>query len=284
MSGMWRKLYLACTFAGVFLLASGVACAQSPTQNGGQPQPPKADKDKMDTGNTLTLDTTPPVNAEEDAAFKTFQDVPLADLKKRIEVGEAFVQKYPQSRYLPSVYSPLTNAYLNTGQVDKMEEIGDKEIALRPDDVQVLAVLGQTIPRAHPNQAPELDKAEKYSKRAIELTPTIPKPPNLTDENFVTAKNMTLAMAHSGLGLVYVRRGKFADAIPELEEAVKIDPQPDPVNYYLLGTANEKTSHFADAATAFSKCASLPGSLAPTCKTGADEAKKLGETQMSAPK
>jgi tetratricopeptide (TPR) repeat protein len=288
MSRMGIKLFMACTCAGLFLLASSIASAQNPTPMGGQPQPPKQDKDKMESSNTLTLDTAPPVNAEEDAAYKAIQDVPATDLKKKIELGETFAQKYPQSRYLSPVYSLLTSAYLNTGQVQKMEETGDKEIALRPDDVQVLAVLGQTIPRALSGTTPqpeqELDKAEQYSKRAIELTPTISKPPNLTDESFATAKNQTLAMAHSGLGLVYVRRGKFADAIPELEQSVKIDTQPDPVNYYLLGMANEKTSHFEDAAAAFTKCAELPGSLQGTCKGGAEEAKKLGATQMSAPK
>jgi len=288
MSGMWRKCHLVCAFAGLFFLASGVACAQTPAPASGQATPPKADKDKLDSGNTLTLDTNPPVNAEEDAALKAFQDIPVADSKKRIESGEAFLAKYPESRYRPVLYNSLTNAYLQIGQVDKMEEIGEKEIALRPDDVQVLAVMAQTITRtmsgSTPNPNQVLDKAEQYSKRAIELTPTIPKPANLTDENFVAAKKQTLAMAHSGLGLVYVRRGKYSDAIPELEQAVTIDPSPDPVNYYLLGRANEKTSHFAEAVTAYSKCAALPGSLAPTCKTGAEEAKKLGETQMSAPK
>jgi tetratricopeptide (TPR) repeat protein len=292
MNGKCRKCYVTCTFAGLFLLASGIASAQNPPggQSGQQPPPKPAEKDKLpDTSNTLTLDTAPPpVNAEEDAAFKAFQDVPATDPKKRIETGEAFLLKYPESRYRSVIYSSLTSAYLNTGQVQKMEETGEKEIALRPDDVQVMAVLGQTIPRAlsgsTPNPDRELDKAEKYSKRAIELTPTIPKPANLTDENFVLAKNQTLAMAHSGLGLVYVRRGKFADAIPELEQSVKIDPSPDPVNYYLLGMANQKTSHFDDAATAFTKCASMPGSLQATCKGGAEEAKKLGATQMSAPK
>jgi tetratricopeptide (TPR) repeat protein len=108
----------------------------------------------------------------------------------------------------------------------------------------------------------------------------------MPDQNFVAAKNETLTMAHSGLGLVYLRRGKFSDAIPELEQSVKIDPNPapDPVNLYLLGMANVKASHFDEAATAFSKCAALAGSLQNTCKTGAEDAKKQGATQLSAPK
>jgi tetratricopeptide (TPR) repeat protein len=293
MGGKWSKWMAAGTFAGLFFVGGGFTttlCAQygQSGQSSQQPAPQLPDKDKAQN-NTLTLDNAPPpVNPEEDAAYKGFQDSPAADLQKKIQLGEAFALKYPKSRYLPVIYSALTSAYVQTGQVQKMEEVGDKEIELKPDDVQVLAVLGQTIPRAlssstaNPDQ--ELAKAEKYSKRAIELTPTVPKPPNLTDEAFATAKNQTLAMAHSGLGLVYVRRGKYADAIPELEASVKVDPTPDPVNYYLLGLSNEKTSHFTDAQAAFTKCGELPGSLQATCKKGAEESKKLAETTLSAPK
>jgi tetratricopeptide (TPR) repeat protein len=274
---------------GLLLCTGGIVGAQY--SQGGQSQQPaqqQTDKSKTQDVTPLTLDTPPPVNAEEDAAFKAFQDAPPSDMKKKIELGEAFLQKYPQSRYRSPVYGALAYGYLQVGQVDKMQEYGEKEIALVPNDVTTLALLGQTLPRSlhgnTPNAAQVLAKAEQYSKQAIEITPTLPKPPNLTDEAFVSAKNQTLAMAHSGLGLVYVRRGRYAEAIPELEASVKVDPNPDPVNYYLLGVANKQTSHFEDAVAAFNKCAAMPGAMQTTCKSGAEEAKKLGETQLSAPK
>jgi tetratricopeptide (TPR) repeat protein len=277
---------------GIALCFSGNATAQS-TQGsqtqGQQPAQQPADKDKATGSNSLSLDLpTPPTNADEDAAFKAFSDIPPTDPKKRIESGEAFAQKYPNSRYLPPVYSTLTSAYLQTNDVKKMEETGDKEIAINPNDVQVLAILAQTIPRAlsstTPNPGQELEKAEKYGKRAIEVMPTFPKPANLSDQQFEMAKNQTLAMAHSGLGLVNLRRGKFAEAIPELETSVKIDPNPDPVNYYLLGLSNDKASHFDDAVTAYNKCAAMESGMQATCKSGAEEAKKHAATQLSAPK
>jgi tetratricopeptide (TPR) repeat protein len=161
---------------------------------------------------------------------------------------------------------------------------------LAPKDVSALALLAQALPRglrgsaSDPANAQVLAKAEQYSKQAIEITPTLPKPENLTDEAFTSAKNQTLAMAHSGLGLVYVRRGKNAEAIPELEEAVKIDPTPDPVNYYLLGMANKATSHFDDAIAAFNKCTAMAGPMQGTCKAQAEDAKKKSATELSAPK
>jgi tetratricopeptide (TPR) repeat protein len=114
--------------------------------------------------------------------------------------------------------------------------------------------------------------------------PTLVKPEGLSDADFLKAKDQTSALAYSGLGLVAFRRQKFAEAIPNFEQAVKLDPVPDPVNFYLLGISNEKTSHFEDAVSAFTKCAAVPGGLQGTCKTGADEAKKMSTTQLSAPK
>jgi tetratricopeptide (TPR) repeat protein len=229
-------------------------------------------------------------NAEELAAVKAFQEMPNTDVPKKIAAGEEFLKKYPDSQYRPMVYSALTLEYIQSGNTEKAFEVGDKEVTLKPDDVQTLAVLGQTIPRAMSANTPEpekrLAKAEDYSKRAIEVTPTIAKPEGMADQNFVAAKNSTLAMAHSGLGLVYFRRGKFNEAIPELEQSVKIDPNPtpDPVNLYLLGLANQKASRFDDAAVAFNKCAAVNSKLQATCRSGADESKKQASTQLSAPK
>lgn len=292
-----RKTFTICTrmaiIIGLLTCASGFTLAQS-AQSGqaSQSQPPaqQADKPKTPEIAPLTLDTTPPVSAEEDAAYKAFQAVSFNDSAKRIETAEAFLVKYPDSRYKSPLYGALTFAYLQIGNTDKMKEYGEKEIAIAPNDVSTLAIMAQTLPRgvrgsaSDPANVQTLAKAEQYSKQALEITPTLPKPEGLTDEAFASAKNQTLAMAHSGLGLVYIRRGKNADAIPELEQAVRIDPNPDPVNYYLLGMANKSTSHFDDAVSAFNKCFAMNGPLQNTCKAQADDAKKLSTTQLSAPK
>jgi len=288
MSG--KKSGITAVFVAAGLAASGAPAFGQGSQGGqpGQSQPSQQPADPAKSGSSLA--TPGAANPEELAALNAFKDMPNTDLPGKIAAGEEFLKKYPDSQFRPMVYSALTLSYIQTGNTDKAFETGDKEIALKPDDVQTLAVLGQTIPRAINASTPEpekqLAKAEDYSKRAIQVTPTIPKPEGMPDQNFVAAKNSTLAMAHSGLGLVYFRRGKFNDAIPELEQSVKIDPNPtpDPVNLYLLGLANQKTSHYDDAAAAFNKCASLNSKLQATCRSGADESKKQASTQLSAPK
>jgi tetratricopeptide (TPR) repeat protein len=283
------------TWVGVGALTAFLLCgaASAGTQSGQsqpgqqQQQPPaQADKDKQPNPPPLSMDNAP-ASPEEEAASKAVQQA--TDPNKKTQLAEEFLQKYPQSRYRPMMYQALVSGYFTTQQVPKMLDAGEKEIEMNPNDAPVLAVMAQTLARTYNSKAPDaakqLDKAELYSRRAIEVTPTLPKPENLTDEAFNNAKNDTLVMAHSGLGLVYIRRGKFTEAIPELEQSVKADthPDPDPVNYYLLGVADKQTSHFDAAAAAFSKCATVQSSLQATCKSGAEDAKKQGSTQLSAP-
>ena len=291
MSGKGSWIVAAFLATGLAVGTSAHAQSGQPSQQGkpAQSQPGQQPADPSKSGSSLAMPGSQP-NAEELAAFKAFQEMPNADLPKKIAVGEEFLKKYPDSQYRPIVYSTLTMDYLQTNDSEKAIEVGDKEIALKPDDVQTLALLGQMIPRAMNATTPEpekrLAKAENYSKRAIEVTPTIPKPQGLADQDFAAAKNLTLARAHSGLGLVYLRRGKYSDAIPELERALKVDPEPtpDPVNLYLLGLANQKAAHYDDAVVAFNKCAEQNSNLQATCRNGAEASKKQASTQLSTPK
>ena len=283
----------------LILVAAGAAAtktwAQTPTPAPGQqqtPAPAQGEKPK-DQAEPLTIaPAAPPVNAEEDAAIKAFRDIPNAndDLQKKIQAGNDFVQKYPTSRYRVEVYYWLVRGYMSANDVPKMQAAGEKDLELNPNDVQTLAILGSTLPRSlASNLSPEekekiLTQAEQYSNKAIELAPTLTKPAGMADEMFIGAKNQTMAMAYSGLGLVAFRRGKFSDAIPNLEKSVGLEPEPDAVTYYVLALSNEKTSHFDDAVTAFTKCAAIQSSLQATCKQGIDEAKKLSTTQLSVPK
>lgn len=279
------------------LLGCSMAFAQASQQQQQQPQQQQPQQQPSTQGQgqnngqqaaPLSLEgAPPPVSAEEEAAFKAFSDPANNDLSKKDQESTEFLQKYPQSRYRAEIYSWQVKYYFSTGQIDKMEDAGDKELALAPNDAQTMAIMGSALPRkmsaSTPDPEKRLAKAEQLSQKALELIPTFPKPANLDDETFTKAKNQTSAMAYSGLGLVAFRRGKYADAIPHLEKAVQLDPEPDPVNYYLLGICNEKTSHFDAAVADFTKCSSLPGGLQTTCKSNIDEAKKLGATQMSAP-
>ena len=58
-----------------------------------------------------TTPAAPKLNPAEEAAYKAFYTTSQQDAAARIQLGEAFIQKYPTSRYDESVYGGLVQAY-----------------------------------------------------------------------------------------------------------------------------------------------------------------------------
>jgi len=221
----------------------------------------------------------PKVDPQEEAAYKAFYDATAQDADARIQLGQAFIQKYPTSHYAESVYAGLTQAYYMKQDWKNFYDTGDKALALNPDDVHVLVTIGWVIPHAldpkDPDASSNLDKAERYEKHAIELVGTMPKPAPVTDEQFAQSKTTLLSQAHSALGLVYFRRGDSDGSVKELQQATQSAASPDPTDLFVLGVGLQSLSRYSEAADAFNRCGQIPGALQDRCKQSADAAKKL---------
>jgi tetratricopeptide (TPR) repeat protein len=232
--------------------------------------------------------TPPPVDPEEEKAYKAFTDAKPDAFDQQIQAGEQYLQKYPSGHYVEQVYSRLANAYFQKQQLDKMYAAGDKALAINPNDVTVLVLVGWVIPHNYDPNDPEserrLAKAEAYEKHALEILATMPKPGAVTDEQFAKAKQASLAQAHSGLGLVYFRQQQFDKAVTEMQQAVKLDPTPDSVDLYVLGVSLNQLKRYTEAADAFQQCAAVPGAVQDRCKQREGEAKKLASAQPAPPK
>jgi len=234
---------------------------------------------------------TSPMNAEnylelwhkasdkkEEKAFEQFHAVAATDYAKKIQSGEKFLIDYPRSELVRFVYPVLVVCYIQSGQLDKGMTTAKKDFEINPKDYRTMAVLSQTLARTYNAKAPNADeqlaRADGYGKKALEGISSFAKPEEMTDEAFARAKDDIGAMAHGGIGLVLLQQKKYAEAIPDLQKATALNAF-DQTNFYLLGVANQNSSHYAEAGTAFEKCASLPGNLEGTCRSAAVEAKKL---------
>ncbi len=253
---------------------------------GQQQNPPKPPAQPAQPNPSAPEASAPPINKEEEDAYKAFFEV-KGDAQRKIQLGEAFLKKYPESRYREGVYSLLTSSYMDLEQLDKMFAAGEKALELNPNDVDVLSLLALVMPRRVNPSALDtdqrLEKSEKYSKKAVALLEGLQKPTGLSDEDFAKAKNEKLSMCHSGLGIVYFHRQKYGDSAVELEQATKLAAVPDPTDFFVLGLAYMNTKRFSDAASAFGHCSSS-GPLQDRCKQAMEQAKKQAGTQLAPPK
>lgn len=256
------------------------ALGTMPNQSAPQQTPPAGQAQQPAAGQQKAPPEKPPVNKEEEDAYKAFFDLTVQQHVETISQGEAFLAKFPTSRYRSSVYSKLVTAYLNNHQPDKMVAAAEKAISEDPDNVDVLALVCTIIPRTVDPRSldadQKLNEAERYAHHAIDLANNMQKPEGISEELFTNAKNEKLGLAYYGLGLVDYMRGNSAGSVAELEQASKLDPQAEPLLFFLLGSGDMKLKKFPDAAAAFDRCANAQWDpqWQARCKKGEADAKQ----------
>jgi tetratricopeptide (TPR) repeat protein len=262
-------------------LGVAVCLAQGTNPNLQPAKEAQADQNQQLKERTMTQSPSPAVPAvdpQEEAAYKAYFDAGPQAADTRIQLGNDFLLKYPTSRYVESVYSGLVQAYYTKQDWKNFYADADKALALNADDVSVLTVVGWVIPHVFNPSAPDaekdLEKAERYEKRAIEVIGAMPKPASLTDDQFASSKAAALSEAHSGLGLIYFRRQQPADSVSELQQATQAAASPDQTDYYVLGIDLNNLKRFPEAADAFNRCSQIMGGLQDRCKQDADAARK----------
>lgn len=270
------RLVAATLLAGLALTT--VSRGQGGTSNMPQQQPaPGATKPSGEGGQQPATPAAPPVNPKEQADYKALFNTPDSMPDVKIQLGTAFINNYPMSNYKESVYNQLLHAYYSKQNWDDFYSTGDKVIALDPDDVDALTMVGWVIPHVFhatdPDAQLKLAKAETYEKHAIDVLGTMPKPASITDDQFAAMKAEAMEQAHSGLGLVYFREQKPADAVTQLQAATS-STMPDPADLYVLGIELMAVNRAGDASAAFQKCSTIQSGLSDQCKQRGDEAKK----------
>ena len=281
---------IALVLSGLLALAPKVSAEQGQGQPPAPPQgqPPATPTIPIQQQPGQTPPEAPKVDPQEEAAYKAFYETKIADTDRLIQLGEDFLKTYPESHYRVMVYARLTQAYFSKQQMEKMFAAGDKALALNPNDVDVLALIGWVLPHNYnPNDLDadqKLNRSEQYLKHALDLLATLQKPASLTDEEFQKSKNGKLSQCHSGLGLVYFRRERYADSVTELQQATQLLVTPDPVDLFVMGIDSQQLKHFSDAAAAFDRCAQIPSSLQDRCKQSMEQSKKLAATEVTPPK
>jgi len=267
---------LAVLFVGLAFAAASLA---QMSNTGNSATPVSSGADSLETQLHMLTDVQrQDVDSKQKDAYAAFYKVNPEDPDKKIELGNKFLQKYPKSPFAEAVDVGLTNAYYAKQDWKDFYASADNALALKPDEVDVLAFVGWVIPHFYdpndPNADAQLDKAETYEKHALVVITTMPKPAGVTDAQFAASKAQKTFQAHSGLGLVYFRKQDYDNSVKELQLAVQGNAAPDQADLFVLGVDFQNLNRDGDAANAFNRCSEMVGSLQDRCKQSADQTKK----------
>jgi tetratricopeptide (TPR) repeat protein len=270
----WSVAFSAVLLASPFSYAQGMSGGRQATPAG-----PSTDMQQTELHELTDVQRQPGVKIDpkEQAAYDAFYHVNSENLDRKIQLGDAFLAKYPSSVFDEAVDAGLVSVYFEKQDWKNFYSAADKALALKPDDVDVLATEGWVIPHLYnphdPNADEQLNKAEALEKHAIEVLSTMAKPASLTDAQFAASKAQKVTQARSALGLVYFRREDYANSAAELQQAIVGNASPEQTDLYVLGIDYQNLNRFSEAADMFGRCAQALGNLTDRCKESADEAK-----------
>jgi tetratricopeptide (TPR) repeat protein len=120
------------------------------------------------------------VNAETPEGLLLQQIGQAEDESKKIQLMEQFAAQAPKHEAIGWVYEQMQASYLKAGQPDKALEIGDKLVAMDPDD---LDAAHQNLKAAEAKKDPDLIR--KWSNQTSQIAQKVIQSPQPTDADEV---------------------------------------------------------------------------------------------------
>lgn len=141
---------------------------------------------------------------------------------QRTPLIEAFVQKYPESKYLGQVHHMATMDYRSLNQPEKMFEHGQKTLQHSPDNIPILALMAL----AHSDKG-DPDRSIQLATRALGRLRKIVRPANTDQQQWEAEYRQYMAQSLAGLGHAYLVKFEMERQVPQ-EASPPGGSPPDP--------------------------------------------------------
>jgi len=184
------------------------------------------------------------------------------DPAARAALLERFAAAFPDSPYTANAQALVAAAYEQAQNYPKMLDYGQKILARDPGNLGTLLLLADY----YSERGEQLDKAEQYAKKALDLLGTAQKPEGLTDDQWQKELALQKGLAWTALGQVYINRRRDTQALEAFRNATPL-LKPDPVTYarnqYRMGFALLNLKRIAEARAALTEAASIESPYRP---------------------
>ncbi len=217
--------------AGLLMVAL-VVCGLGPAASAAPQQPPQERK----------TDYSP---AEYNAYIAATKET---NPQQRIRLLDDFVAKYPNVSlqllipayrvYYTSYYNDLKNYRKAIEYIDKMLTYGDKvEIGARLEALYLRAVSFQAVfGERDPTAREQATRARDAALEGLKVISQLPKPENMTDEQFNQNKKAAEALFNYTAGFASLQLKDYKAAVDSFKAALAANPI-DAVAYFRLGIA-----------------------------------------------
>lgn len=180
----------------------------------------------------------------------------MRDASARAALFERFQAAFPGSPYASNAQSLVAAAYQQAQNYPKMLEFARGILARNPNNVGMLLLLADYFSE----RGEQLDKAEEYSKKSLELLVSAQKAASLSEEQWQKQLSLQKGLAWTALGQVYIERKRDAQALEAFRTAAAL-LKPDPATYarnqYRMGFALLNLRRVSEAREALAEAASI---------------------------
>lgn len=154
----------------------------------------------------------------------------------------------------------IAYAYLKLDNEAKFTQWGEKVAASDPDNV---VIIGELTGKFLKNQ--NFPQATKYARICLKALPTAKKPDNIDAKDWKNYTDNYYFSSYYALGAAAYSANQFAQAIPNIENAVKYNKRFD-VAYFCLGMSYWQTNKMQPAMLNFAKAVVLKGNVAASSR------------------
>ena len=162
------------------------------------------------------------------------------DPQKKIALGDAFLQKYPNTFIKDGAYVLKMHAYGQLNDVAKAMEAAQGAVDLNPGQLEALNYLAYVFPFVFkaddPQAAAKLEKAESNARKGLDAIQQLKRPDNVPEDQFNQFVKSQRANYNSAIGFVALQRKDYAGAVTSFKAASEDNPA-DVYVFYRLGIA-----------------------------------------------
>ncbi len=160
--------------------------------------------------------------------------------RAKVDLGEAFLGKYPRSWLLPEVYEIVAKAYLDLGELDRALQNGRASLQILPESILILVPLANAEVKLG-----QTAEAERSAQDALDYLERFDAPKSVPEKQWPEVRQELRASCYFVLGRVRTLQGlslrpgeersrKLQDSISLLARAQRLNPD-DPEIEYLMG-------------------------------------------------